>query len=462
LKKLIREFEAEMNDLPKAEQGVTISNNDNSSTTENYSMNTLKDGHINRLGDIINYGDNTSINVKIEPHGKEIRENPISLPIDQNSDPIYIKRPNLEKFCREQIDEAICLLRITAPTRMGKTMLVNRTLALAREGNYKTIKIDFKYPSSPKTKDNFLSHLCSELSDILNIHCSRNSINEDCLTFLLERMTNNLILALDSFEVLFLTEGDCVEIGSFLRFCHEQAKSNDNVGRNWRKLRIMIAYSTAKIPDFPVNQSPFNVGTIVDHNLGLKGFTSEQAKELLSIKYPQLIGQLSDTDLKSLVEFLNGHPELIQQSLLHLNYCPETMKSFLAKAPTEEGIFRDHLSLILTTLEKQSQSQSLIEDYKRVLTQGPIQLEDNRSSFVLRNLGIIKPLGNDYISSCDLYLKYFSNQFGLNRLFWFLFWFSCGNEVYTDSFFRKIALKVLLSKDLYDFISKAITQQGIT
>jgi hypothetical protein len=378
--------------------------------------------------------------------------NQMGLASSEGSDQRYIERPPLEKFCREQIDEAICLLRITAPTRMGKTMLVNRTLALAREGNYKTIKIDFKYPSSPKTKDNFLSHLCSELSDILDIHCSRNSINEDCLTFLLERMTNNLILALDSFEVLFLTEKDCVEIGSFLRFCHEQAKSNDNVGRNWRKLRIMIAYSTAKIPDFPVNQSPFNVGTIVDHNLGLKGFTSEQVKELLSIKYPQLIGQLSDTDLKSLVEFLNGHPELIQQSLLHLNYCQETMESFLEKAPTEEGIFLDHLSLILTTLEKQS--QSLIEDYKRVLTQGPIQLEDNRSSFVLRNLGIIKPLGNDYISSCDLYLKYFSNQFGLNRFFWFLFWFSCGNEVYTDSFFRKIALKGLLSKDLYEFISK--------
>jgi transposase len=27
-----------------------------------------------------------------------------------------------------------------------------------------------------------------------------------------------------------------------------------------------------------------------------------------------------------------------------------------------------------------------------------------------------------------------------------LFWFLCGNEVYTDSFFRKIALKVLSDK----------------
>ncbi|ELS46397.1 hypothetical protein C789_3799 [Microcystis aeruginosa FACHB-905 = DIANCHI905] len=27
-----------------------------------------------------------------------------------------------------------------------------------------------------------------------------------------------------------------------------------------------------------------------------------------------------------------------------------------------------------------------------------------------------------------------------------LFWFLCGNEVYTDTFFRKIALKVLPDK----------------
>ena len=29
---------------------------------------------------------------------------------------------------------------------------------------------------------------------------------------------------------------------------------------------------------------------------------------------------------------------------------------------------------------------------------------------------------------------------------WGLFWFLCGNEVYTDTFFRKIALKVLPDK----------------
>jgi hypothetical protein len=329
----------------------------------------------------------------------------------QGSDPIYIERPHLEQFCCDQIQETTCLIQITAPTRMGKTMLVNRTLHSARAKQYKTIKIDFKDPRSPKTKDDFLSHLCSELSSILDIHCSRNSINEDCLTHLIDKMQGNLLLALDSFEVLFSREKDCVDIGSFLRFCHEQSKSYDTVGRNWRKLRIMIAYSTAKIPDFPTDQSPFNVGKIVDDNRWLKGFTSEQAKKLLSIKYPQLIVRLSDTDLNSLVDFLNGHPELIQQSLLHLNYSQKTMESFLKEAPTEQGIFLEHLRLVLKTLRQQG--QSLIEDYKKVLTQGPTQLKDDRSPFVLRNLGIIKPSGkdDDYISSCNLYFQYFSNKF---------------------------------------------------
>ncbi|ELS46830.1 hypothetical protein C789_3376 [Microcystis aeruginosa FACHB-905 = DIANCHI905] len=35
----------------------------------------------------------------------------------------------------------------------------------------------------------------------------------------------------------------------------------------------------------------------------------------------------------------------------------------------------------------------------------------------------------------------------INRFsFWAFFWFLCANEVYTDSFFSKIALKVLPDK----------------
>lgn len=410
LKKLIREFEAEMNDLLKAEQGVTISksNNDNSSTTENYSMNTSRDGHIIRLGDITSRDGN--VNVMIQLPGQEIRENPISLPIDQNSDPIYIKRPYLERLCCESIQESPCLLRIAAPQKMGKTMLINYITSYAeRELNYKTIKIDFRDPMLPtvSNNNNFLSLLCLKLSEILNRNI-RNHDESDFL-YLLSEMSNNLVLALDHFELLIREREVCVSIGSLLRSWHEKQKPDNTLGQIWRKLRIIMAYSTTKFPDFPTNESPFNVGDDVNFRHGLKGFSQSQVKNLLS-NYERLKTRLSDEDLKSLVEFLNGHPQLIQQSLRYLNNQEkETMEIFLRKSSSRAGIFASHLSLILTN--HLQPNKDLMADYKEVLIRGSVRLSSD--SFTrLNNLGLIVAAddNNDSISSCDLYRKYFYKE----------------------------------------------------
>lgn len=410
LKKLIREFEAEMNDLPKAEQGVTISNNDNSSTTENYSMNTSKDGHINRLGDIISHGNNTSIIVKIEPPGKEIRENPISLPINQNGDQIYIERPYLERLCCESIQKSLCLLRVEAPQQMGKTMLINYITSYAeRELNYKTIKIDFRDPTLPtvSNNNNFLSLLCLKLSEILERNISNH--DESDFLYLLSEMSNNLVLALDHFELLIIEREVCVSIGSLLRSWHEKQKPDNHLGQIWRKLRIIMAYSTTKFPDFPRDTSPFNVGDVVGFKDGLRGFSQAQVKNLLS-NYERLKTRLSDEDLKSLVEFLNGHPQLIQQSLRYLNNQEkETMKIFLRKSSSRAGIFASHLSLILTN--HLQPNKGLMDDYKKVLIRGSVRLSPD--SFTrLNNLGLTVAAddNNDSISSCDLYRKYFYEE----------------------------------------------------
>jgi hypothetical protein len=395
-----------MNDLPKAEQGVTISNNDNSSTTENYSMNTSRDGHIIRLGDITS----RNVNVMIQLPGQEIRENPISLPIDQNSDPIYIKRPNLERLCYESIQKSPCLLRIAAPQQMGKTMLINYITSYAeRELNYKTIKIDFRDPMLPtvSNNNNFLSLLCLKLSEILR--CKIDQHDESNFLYLLNSMPNNLVLALDHFELLIETTEVCVSIGRLLRSWHEKQKPDDTLGQIWRKLRIIMAYSTTKFPDFPPNESPFNVGDDVGFEDGLRGFSQPQVKNLLS-NYERLKTRLSDEDLKSLVEFLNGHPQLIQQSLRYLNNQEEeTMTIFLRKSSSRAGIFASHLSLILTN--HLQPNKDLMADYKEVLIRGSVRLSPD--SFTrLNNLGLTVAAddNNDSISSCDLYRKYFYEE----------------------------------------------------
>ena len=411
LEEQIQEFEAKINDLPKTEQGVTIPDIGNSSMTKNPSIEALRDVNSVQVRDITSYGG--SISVTIQSPSQAMSINPVGSPINQNGDPIYIERPPFERICRERIQESGCVLRITAPRETGKTMLVNRTIAFAKDKGYKIIKIDFKDQRSFNNLNyhDFLSHLCSKLSEILKFYCSNNSGSEECLEYLLSKMNDNLVLALDSFEVLFSRQQDCVDIGYFLRRCHNCSQPDDEQGRIWRKLRIVMAYSTEKIPNFPdINQSPFNIGTMVE----LKGFTKLQAKELLSRRYNYLDSKLSDIDLDSLVNFLNGHPKLIQQSLDHLNYYPEeTMDDFLKKAPTEEGIFRPHLRSILTIL-RGNQNQCWIKNYRTILLRGRVSSRDIDTPFVLLNLGLIEPSGNDYISSCNLYLKYFSNQFTSN------------------------------------------------
>jgi hypothetical protein len=336
--------------------------------------------------------------------------NQMGLTSSQGSDPIYIERPNLERLCYESIQKSPCLLRIAAPQQMGKTMLINYITSYAeRELNYKTIKIDFRDPMIPtvSNNNNFLSLLCLKLSEILSRRIDQH--DESNFLYLLERMPNNLVLALDHFELLIETTEVCVSIGRLLRSWHEKQKPDDTLGQIWRKLRIIMAYSTTKFPDFPPNESPFNIGDDVGFKDGLRGFSQPQVKNLLS-NYERLNTRLSDPDLNSLVNFLNGHPQLTRQSLRYLNNQEkETMEIFLIKSPTRAGIFASHLSSILRN--HLQNDQSLMEDYKKVLIRGKVRL--SQDSFTrLNNIGLIVAGDDnqDSISSCDLYRKYFYEE----------------------------------------------------
>jgi hypothetical protein len=336
--------------------------------------------------------------------------NQMGLTSSQGSDPIYIERPNLERLCYESIQKSPCLLRIAAPQQMGKTMLINYITSYAeRELNYKTIKIDFRDPMLPtvSNNNNFLSLLCLKLSEILSRRIDQH--DESNFLYLLERMPNNLVLALDHFELLIETTEVCVSIGRLLRSWHEKQKPDDTLGQIWRKLRIIMAYSTTKFPDFPPNESPFNIGDDVGFKDGLRGFSQPQVKNLLS-NYERLNTRLSDPDLNSLVNFLNGHPQLTRQSLRYLNNQEkETMEIFLIKSPTRAGIFASHLSSILRN--HLQNDQSLMEDYKKVLIRGKVRL--SQDSFTrLNNIGLIVAGDDnqDSISSCDLYRKYFYEE----------------------------------------------------
>ncbi|TRT54527.1 MAG: hypothetical protein EWV85_11115 [Microcystis aeruginosa Ma_QC_C_20070703_M131] len=67
----------------------------------------------------------------------------------------------------------------------------------------------------------------------------------------------------------------------------------------------------------------------------------------------------------------------------------------------------------------------------------------NNFCLSLSNIG----LGDSYqLSVISYQLSVISYQLSVIRCEFWLFWFLCGNEVYTDSLFNKIFLKVFPSK----------------
>jgi AAA-like domain len=116
-----------------------------------------------------------------------------------------------------------------------------------------------------------------------------------------------------------------------LRAWHEEAKTKEI----WKK-RLIVVHSTESYTPLNINESPFNVGLPID----LPDFTLEQIQT-----FAQLHGLHWTIDqVQQLMERVSGHPYLVEQVLSHLKSNPAmTLNYFLHIAPTEAGIYRNHL-----------------------------------------------------------------------------------------------------------------------
>ncbi len=97
-----------------------------------------------------------------------------------------------------------------------------------------------------------------------------------------------------------------------------------------------MAYSTEVYIPLNIHQSPFNVGEEID----LPEFSEEQVQNYA--EQHQL--NWNNSQVKQLRNMVGGHPFLVQQALSHLK-SPQhtTVEQFLQAAPTEAGIYRNHL-----------------------------------------------------------------------------------------------------------------------
>lgn len=340
-----------------------------------------------------------------------MRESPLESPdgpVPLES-PFYIQRTPIEELTCTAIATPGSLIRLKSPKRMGKTSLMVRILAHARQLGYRTVSLNLQQVdrASLTDLDSFLRSFCLILSRQLKLESKLDDYWDDFLgsksnctiyleDYLQAHHNSPLVIALDRVEELFHYPIVAAEFFAMLRYWHEKATFGDSESKLWQNLRLILVYSTEEYLALKTNHSPFNVGFV--HKLPL--FTPSQVEELA--ERHQL--DLSLQQIEQFMELVAGHPYLVRLGFYHLVQQTVTWEELIQTAATDTGIYHNHLHQNLSSLQAES---DLAAAYKEVLKANqPIELEQ-QLAFKLHCLGLVNLQGCVVVSSCQLYTQYF-------------------------------------------------------
>lgn len=318
----------------------------------------------------------------------------------------YIERPPIENKTYKQIIKPGSVIRIRASRKMGKSSLMLRLIEQANSLGYSTVLIDFQQADIAifENLNRFLRWLCSNITRQLGLTSNLNDYwDEDigdkvsCSIYfeqcLLPQIDSSLVLVLNEVNRIFEYSKIFQDFLPLLRFWHEQSAQSDL----WKKLRLVLVHSTEAYISLHINQSPFNVGLLIE----LPEFTHEQIKELTH-RY-QL--NLTEDQIQKLIKLVGGHPYLIHLAIHHLYHHQGQFDSFLEAAPTQTGIYQSYLRQQWIYIQKKPE---IVEAIQQLINQkNGIQLEPLASHY-LYSIGLIKKQEKNCILACELYRIYFS------------------------------------------------------
>lgn len=328
----------------------------------------------------------------------------------------YNGRSQIEAHCYRTILRPSSLLRIKAPKLMGKTSLMLRILNYAEEHDCKTVYLNLASDVGQSTLtdlDRLLRWFCDKVTRELGLENHLNqywddnllAVNSRCTEYfeedVLPRIDGQIVLSIDEVDQLFPFPEIARDFLGMLRRWYENGRSPLKSRKIWQRISLVMAHSTEVYIPLRTEHSPFNVGEPIE----LPEFTQEQIQHLA--KRHGL--DWDESQIKDLERMVGGHPFLLRRALYCICDQGMTLEQLLHDAPTNAGIYRDHLLNYLTTLQHDS---SLTELVKQVMiSDGPVELEPFQN-YQLRSMGLIKQQGDQVIPSCDLYRQYFSRWLG--------------------------------------------------
>jgi DNA-binding CsgD family transcriptional regulator len=263
------------------------------------------------------------------------------------SSAFYIERPGVDDRCYEEIHKPSALIRIKAPRQMGKTSLLARVLNQASQWGCKTVVLSFHLAEASRfaSLDTFLFWFCANISHTLDLAIAPLKEywqQKDILgtktvctgyieEYILSAISEKLVLGLDEVDVVFEYQHIASDFFGLLRAWHEQSKTSEL----WQKLSLVVVHSTEVYVSLPTTQSPFNVGLPID----LPEFDASRVQEL-AIRHGL---NWQDAEVQALMELVGGHPYLVRLALYHIARAETSLPQLLADAPTDAGLYSDHL-----------------------------------------------------------------------------------------------------------------------
>ncbi|WP_017300565.1 AAA-like domain-containing protein [Nodosilinea nodulosa] len=330
-------------------------------------------------------------------------------PVPLNS-PFYIERPPIEAQAQANLLKPGSLIRLKAPRQMGKTSLLRRLVAHAQTHHMRCVTLSLHRADRATFTDldRFLRWFCANIGHQIGLEADLDRVwNRDigskvsCTAYLedavLPLIDAPLVIALDEVNELFQYPDLSSEFLPLLRSWYEDAREIEA----WSRIRWILAHATEVYVPLQLHQSPFNVGLAIP----LPPFTVEQVQELAHRhRLAWAEGSRGAEKLLALLRVVSCRPGLVRLALYALAQGSASFEQLLEEAPTQSGIYGDHLRELLAALYPQPSLQAA---FRRVIESAePVALEPI-TAYRLENLGLITLQKNLATPSCELYRQYF-------------------------------------------------------
>jgi hypothetical protein len=323
----------------------------------------------------------------------------------------YLSRTPVESQIERELAKPGALVRIKAPSEMGKTSLLLRVLDRAQRSGARTVSLNLDRVDRSILSDlnQFLRLLCANTARQLHIKPQLDLYwDEDlgskisCTTYfqeyLLVEMDRPLVLALDEVDRVFEYPEVAKDFLPLLRSWYEEAKTLPI----WQKLRTIVVHSTEVYVPLQLNQSPFNVGLPVQLNT----FNQVEVQQLARCYG---LDWEDGVQAQQLMQMVAGHPALVNIALYHLSRGEMTLTHLLDTAASLTGIYHDRLQRHWATLSEQpelARALATVMSATEPIALAPIL------AYKLSSLGLIDRLGDLAIPSCELYRQAFRQGIG--------------------------------------------------